>query len=167
KRGPFDDRLEKDNWVVLRFKGVNITDGKKEAEKVITAIEKNRKLVEAIASEKYDVDSEDLAYLLEDTPELRVRRAVWAKRLRYRKDYSRNKIDLAFVKWQVAAFIDADGKPKAGDEALAKKGWTVLRFKESGITDGKKEAEKISAAIKENKKVLKKAKKRPANKKKE
>ena len=162
---PCDERLADDGWVVLRFKGANITDAKKEAEKVITAIGKNRKIVEAIASERYDAEGDDLAYLLEDTPALRIRRAVWAKRLRYRRDYGRNKIDLAFVKWKVAAFIDADGKPKAGDESLAKKGWIVLRFRESDITDGKKEAEQISAAIKENKKALKKQKRTPAKKK--
>ncbi|MCL1984601.1 MAG: heterodisulfide reductase-related iron-sulfur binding cluster, partial [Methanomassiliicoccaceae archaeon] len=165
-RKPCDDRLEEDNWAVLRFKGVNITDGKKEAEKVIAAIEKNKKLVDAMESEKYDVDNmDDLAYLLEDTPELRVRRAVWKKKLRYRRNYSRYKIHMAFVKWQVAAFIDTDPKKRPVDDTLTSKGWIVLRFRESGITDGKKEAEQIFEAVKENKKLLKKPKKKPAKKK--
>jgi len=152
--GPDDERLEKDGWTVLRFKGANITDGSKEAEKVIAAIGKKK---DAVKEEK----EEDLSYLeVADTPELRVRKAVWAKRLRYRKDYGRSKIDLAFVKWKVAAFIDADGKPKQTDDALAKKGWIVLRFKESNITDGRDEAEKISAAIKDNKKIIGKPKKK-------
>jgi len=158
---PDDERLENDGWIVLRFKGANITDGNKEAEKVIAAIGKNKDSVKT-ADDKGD----DLSYLEEvDTPALRVRKAVWAKRLRYRRDYGRNKIDLAFVKWKVAAFVDADGRPKATDDALVKKGWIVLRFKESNVTDGKNEAERISAAIKENKKALSKPKKRTAAKK--
>jgi len=158
---PGDEKLEKDGWVVLRFKGANITDGVKEAEKIIATIEKNKDAAEA-APEKED----DLAYLEEaDTPALRVRKAVWAKRLRYRREYGRTKIDLAFVKPRVAVFIDAEGKPKASDDALAKKGWIVLRFKESNITDGKKETDKIVASIKENKKALSKPKKKAPAKK--
>jgi very-short-patch-repair endonuclease len=159
---PGDEKLEKDGWVVLRFKGPNITDGQKEAEKVIAAIKKNKDAAGTTAADK----EEDLSYLEEaDTPALRVRKAVWTKRLRYRRDYGRAKIDLAFVKWKVAVFIDADGKAKPSDDALVKKGWIVLRFKESNITDGKKESESISAAIKENKKVLNKPKKKTPAKK--
>jgi very-short-patch-repair endonuclease len=155
-----DEKLAKNGWTVLRFKGSNITDGKKEAEKVIAAITENKDAAVA-AEEKND----DLAYLEEeDTPALRVRKAVWAKRLRYRRDYGRNKIDLAFVKPKVAVFV-GDDKPKASDDALVKKGWVVLRFKDSEVTDGKKETEKIIASIKGNKKALNKPKKKAAAKK--
>jgi very-short-patch-repair endonuclease len=160
---PCDARLEKDGWTVLRFRGADITDGNEEAKKITAAIERNKVSAEAIAiSDKGD----DLAYLEEeDTPALRVRKAVWAKRMRYRRDYGRNKIDLAFVKWKVAAFVNADGKGERSDESLVKNGWIVLRFKGSDITDGRKETEMIVAAIKENKKALSKPKKKTSGKK--
>ncbi|MDR0334857.1 MAG: 4Fe-4S dicluster domain-containing protein [Methanomassiliicoccaceae archaeon] len=159
---PVDGKLEKDGWTVLRFKGANITDGAKESEKVIAAIGKSKDAAAPAASDKDD----DLSYLEEaDTPALRIRKAVWAKRLRYRRDYGRAKIDLAFVKWKVAVFVDADGKLRTSDDALVNKGWIVLRFKESAVTDGKTEAEKISAAIKDNKRILSRPKKKAPAKK--
>ncbi|MDR0198890.1 MAG: very short patch repair endonuclease, partial [Methanomassiliicoccaceae archaeon] len=159
---PSDAKLEKDGWTVLRFKGASITDAKKEADIIVAAITD----IKGAPKDATGGAEEDLSYLEEeDTPALRVRKAIWAKRLRYRRDYGRNKVDLAFVKWKVAAFIDADGKAKASDEALTKKEWVVLRFKEADITDGKKEADIIVAAIKDNKKAMAKPKKRPAAKK--
>ena len=167
ERQPCDDILEADNWAVLRFKGANITDAKKEADKVVTAIEKNRDFLEELEFEGDDgEEEEDLSYLLEDTPEGRMRRAVWNKRIRYRRNYSRYKIDMAFVKFKVAVFVDNDGKGKPVDDTLAKKGWVVLRFKKGNITDGQEEANIVHKAVKERKKALKKKKKKPAAKKK-
>ena len=165
-RQPCDGKLEEDGWLVLRFKGANITDGKKEAEKVLSSIEKNIEFLEELAAAE-DADEEDLSYLLEDTPEGRVRRAVWNKRLRYRRNYNANRIriDVAFVRFRVAVYIDEDGKDKPSDETLRKRGWNVIRIKRSNITDGKKEAEVIHAAVKESKKALRKKKRRTAKKK--
>jgi very-short-patch-repair endonuclease len=164
ERRPCDGKLEKEGWSVLRFKGANVTDGKKEAEKVIAAIG-DRTFADASEPEGDDADDgEDLSYLLENTPEGRVRRAVWNKRLRYRRNYGRYAINIAFVKFKVAVFIDADGKSKPVDDALEKKGWSVIRFKEAAITDGKKEADLIHKAVKEGKKVSRKKRKKPAKK---
>jgi hypothetical protein len=73
---------------------------------------------------------------------------------------------MAFVKYKVAVFMDADGKGKSVDDTLAKKEWTVLRFRVKDITDGKKEADIIHKAVKDNKKkaAKKKKKKAPAKK---
>jgi len=154
ERGASDDILEGDDWIVLRFKGSGIDDGKKEAEKIIAAIEKNRAILGMM--------DDEVSYIAEDTPAARLKKAVWAKRLRYRMDYGDEGIDLAFVKRKVAVFIDGNGK---NDEILAKKGWKVLRFKGADITDGSKEAKLISDAVKESDKAVKKKKKRPAKKK--
>ena len=167
ERQECDGKLEADNWTVLRFKGSNITDGKKEADKVIAAIEKNKEFLEELEFEgSGGEEEEDLSYLLDDTPEGRFRRAVWNKRIRYRRNYSRYKIDMAFVKVKVAVFADSDGKGKSVDDTLEKKGWRVLRFKIGDITDGKKEADIVHKAVKDAKKAGKKKKKKPAAKKK-
>ncbi|MCL2712661.1 MAG: heterodisulfide reductase-related iron-sulfur binding cluster, partial [Methanomassiliicoccaceae archaeon] len=153
-RRPCDDALEENNWVVLRFKGVNITDGAKEANKVMAAIEKNRDYLEELEFEGGE-EEEDLSYLLEDTPEGRVRRAVWNKRVRYRRNYSRYKIDMAFVKIKLAVFF-GEPKKKTYDENLERKGWAVMRVRIPEETDGQEEAAVIYKAVKERKKALKK-----------
>jgi len=154
ERRPSDDRLEGDDWIVLRFKGANIEDGKKEAEKVIAAIEKNRYILGAI-------NENDASYVADDSPVARLKRAVWARRHRYRMGYGEENIDLAFVKWKVAVFVDGNNKADGG---LTKKGWTVLRFKGADITDGTRESKLIHDAIKSSNKSLKKKKKKPAKK---
>ena len=160
ERRSCDEKLEADNWVVLRFKGVNITDGKKEANKVIAAIERNSERLDELEFEGDSEEEEDLSYLLEDTPEGRVRRAVWNNRLRYRRNYSRYKIDMAFVKVKVAVFMDADGKPKNVDNILEKRGWIVARYKVGDITDGQEQAAAITKIVKERKREMKKKKKK-------
>ncbi|MCL2890714.1 MAG: heterodisulfide reductase-related iron-sulfur binding cluster [Methanomassiliicoccaceae archaeon] len=154
ERRPIDDKLEGDDWIVLRFKGANIDDGSKEAEKVIAAIEKNNRIL--------GTGDEDVSYITENDPVARLKKAVWNKRLRYRMGYGEENIDLAFVKWKVAVFVDGDGK---ADGRLIKDGWEVLRFKGTDITDGAKETKLISDALKESDKNLKKKKKKLAKKK--
>jgi Fe-S oxidoreductase/very-short-patch-repair endonuclease len=164
---PCDEKLAEDNWMVLRFKGASVTDGEKEAKKIVAAIEKNTERLEELEFEGDGGEDEeyDLSYLSEDTPEGRVRRATWNKRLRYRRGYSRYKIDMAFVKFKVAVFMDADGKRKPVDETLEKRGWTILRIRIKDITDGKEQADVIHKAVKESKKkTAKKKKKKPAKK---
>jgi Fe-S oxidoreductase/very-short-patch-repair endonuclease len=161
-----DRLLENDGWAVFRFKGANISDGRKEADKIIAAIGTNKEAMEDLDFEEGGSDDEeDLSYLLDDTPEGRVRRAVWNKRIRYRRNYSRYKIDMAFVKFKVAVFFDDHGKPKAADDPLTAKGWVVMRIKVPDITDGADEAARIHKAVKEAKKATRKKKKKPAKKK--
>jgi len=154
ERKPIDDRLEEDCWIVLRFKGANIDDGTKEAEKVVSAIEKNNNIL--------GTGDEDISYITENDPGARLKKAAWNKRLRYRIGYGEENIDLAFVKWKVAVFVDGDGK---GDGRLIKDGWKILRFKGTDITDGAKETKIISDALKESDRSLKKKKKKVAKKK--
>lgn len=97
----------------------------------------------------------------EVTPEGVVRRAAWNKGLRCRRNYGINNIQIAFVKSKVAVYVTADGASTAKDAKLADDGWVVLRYKESDVTDGVKQADEIKAAAKENARALKKkAKKR-------
>ncbi|MCL2608067.1 MAG: heterodisulfide reductase-related iron-sulfur binding cluster [Methanomassiliicoccaceae archaeon] len=144
-----DESLEMKDWAVMRFMEDDITDAWKEAEEVMDAVD-----------DSLGMDMYDLAYLLVDTPELRLRRAVWNKRLRYRRNYGRDKIDVAFVRWRVAVFVDEDGLRKPVDDSLSHRGWTVLRYRASDITDGKKQAEEISAIVKGNKREQQKPKKK-------
>ena len=154
ERKQIDDKLEEDGWIVLRFKGANIDDGAKEAEKVVAAIDKNNSIL--------GTGDEELSYITENDPGARLKKAVWNKRLRYRIGYGEENIDLAFVKWKVAVFVDGDGR---SDGRLIKDGWTILRFKGTDITDGAKETKLISDALKESERSLKKKKKKLAKKK--
>ena len=103
------------------------------------------------------LSDEDLG-LIPDTPSGFVRRACWNKGLRCRKDYGPYYIPFAFVKSKVAVYIDGDTPDNRNDEALQKKSWIVLHFKEADVTDGQKEAEVVYDAVKENTRALKKAK---------
>ena len=103
------------------------------------------------------LSDEDLG-LIPDTPSGFVRRACWNKGLRCRKDYGPYYIPFAFVKSKVAVYIDGDTADNSNDEALQKKSWIVLHFKEAEVTDGQKEAEVVYDAVKENTRALKKAK---------
>ena len=106
------------------------------------------------ADEDFDVDFDDL------TPEGKVRRAAWNKGLRCRRNYGPYTIQTAFVKSKVAVFVLENDKRTELDETLESKGWTVLRFKESDITDGQEQAELIKQTHKANLRAQKKKKKR-------
>jgi len=90
--------------------------------------------------------------IMEDTPDALLRRATWNKGLRCRRDYGEYLIPIAYVKAKVAVYVqtEAGADDASVDEKLMAKGWTVFRYKESDITDGKDQAEEISKAVKEN-----------------
>ena len=75
-------------------------------------------------------------------------------------------IPVAFVKSKVAVYIDAGAPDHSNDEILAKKGWIVLHFDESKVTDGAEEAQVVYDAVKENMRAMKKAKSKSKAKKK-
>ncbi|MBR1888336.1 MAG: hypothetical protein IJ810_00045 [Candidatus Methanomethylophilus sp.] len=113
-----------------------------------------------------DEDFDDDDFELEpDTPAALLRRACWNTGLRCRKNYGPYFIPVAFVKSKVAVYIDEDTPDHSNDEVLAKKGWIVLHFAESKITDGADEAQVVYDAVKENIRAMKKAKKSKAKKK--
>ena len=61
--------------------------------------------------------------------ELALRKALWNKGYRYRKNYAAlpGKPDIALTKYKIAVFCDSEffhGK----DKALLFRGWTVIRF---------------------------------------
>jgi DNA mismatch endonuclease, patch repair protein len=95
-------------------------------------------------------------------PEVLLRKALWAKRFRYRVQYGKEKIDIAFPSSKVAIFVDGcfwHGCPihshlpksnkqywhpkleknieraKSKDERLQKEGWVVLHFWEHELND--------------------------------
>ena len=111
------------------------------------------------------LSDEDLG-LIPDTPSGFVRRACWNKGLRCRKNYGPYFIPVAFVKSKVAVYIDAGAPDHSNDEILAKKGWIVLHFDESKVTDGAEEAQVVYDAVKENMRAMKKAKAKSKAKKK-
>ena len=94
------------------------------------------------------------------TPEGKVRRAAWNKGLRCRRNYGPDCIQTAFVKSKVAVFVlESDARTEL-DDKLEAEGWSVLRFKESDVTDGQEQADIIKQKHKENLRAMKKAKKR-------
>ena len=117
---------------------------------------------EMVGDEDFDDDDFELE---PDTPAALLRRACWNKGLRCRKNYGPYFIPVAFVKSKVAVYIDEDTPDHSNDEVLAKKGWIVLHFAESKITDGADEAQVVYDAVKENIRAMKKAKKSKAKKK--
>ena len=95
-------------------------------------------------------------------PEVLLRKALWAKGLRFRIHYGKEKIDIAFPSKKLAIFVDGcfwHGCPihshlpkshkdywhpklrrnierdKAKNERLESEGWTVLRFWEHDLTE--------------------------------
>ncbi|MDR2698872.1 MAG: hypothetical protein LBB30_04270 [Candidatus Methanoplasma sp.] len=112
-------------------------------------------------SEEYDESFE----VAEDTPDALLRRATWNKGLRCRRDYGEHQIPIAYVKAKVAVFVETEAGDTSADEELRADGWTVLRYKESSITDGKEQAEDINRAVKENLKAERAAKKKKISKK--
>jgi colicin import membrane protein len=101
----------------------------------------------------------------EDTPDSLLRRATWNKGLRCRRDYGEYQIPIAYVKAKVAVYVEAVPGDTSSDEKLRADGWTVLRFQEKDITDGKDQAEDISRAVKENLKAERASKKKKGSKK--
>jgi hypothetical protein len=102
-------------------------------------------------TEDSESESSDEEYIVsEDTPDALVRRAAWNKGLRCRRDYGDHKIPVAFVKGRVAVYITPFDKDTTSDQVLKSDGWTVLRFDESEITDGKEQGEIIYNSVKEN-----------------
>ena len=95
-----------------------------------------------------------------DTPETIVRRACWNRGLRCRRDYGDDHIPFAFVKGQVAVFVDASEPDISIDAKLESEGWAVFHFRESDIGDGESQADIVEAAVKENLKAHKSAKKK-------
>jgi len=96
------------------------------------------------------------------TPEIILRKSLWAKGLRYRKYYCKEKIDIAFPSKKLAIFVDGcfwHGCPihshlpksnksywlpklqgnieraKSKDGRLQKEGWTILHFWEHEIIE--------------------------------
>ena len=115
------------------------------------------------------------------SPEIRMRRALWAIGLRYRLQYGREKIDIAFPGKKLAVFIDGCfwhscpihghvprsnigyWKPKleknaeraaAKDARLQQAGWAVVHFWEHEVnSDAGGCARKIQAILSNAKKV--------------
>ena len=107
-------------------------------------------------------------------PELRLRKALWAKVLRFRVQYGKEKIDIAFPSKKIAVFVDGcfwHGCPihshlpksneeywvpklkknierdKAKNERLEAEGWKVLRFWEHELTKCGEVVKKIEYEI--------------------
>ena len=95
---------------------------------------------------------EDLEYIMDLTPEGKVRRNAWNRGLRCRRYYGEHKIEIAFVAQKVAVYVYAGTPDTSSDATLGEQGWIILRFKEEDITDGGKEADEIKAAVKSRKK---------------
>ncbi len=107
-----------------------------------------------------DEEFDDEEFNWELTPEGKVRRAAWNKGLRCRRNYGPDEIQTAFVKSKVAVFVlESDARTEL-DDKLEAEGWSVLRFKESDVTDGQEQADIIKQTTKENLRAMKKAKKR-------
>jgi DNA mismatch endonuclease (patch repair protein) len=108
-------------------------------------------------------------------PEIVLRKALWAKGLRFRVYYGKEKIDIAFPSKRLAIFVDGcfwHGCPihshlpkshkdywhpklkrnierdKAKNSRLERDGWKVLRFWEHELTNTEEVARKIQNALK-------------------
>jgi DNA mismatch endonuclease (patch repair protein) len=109
-------------------------------------------------------------------PEIALRKALWAKGLRFRKYYGEEKIDIAFPKPKIAIFVDGcfwhgcpihSHLPKSNEkywipklkknierdhaknERLKTEGWKVLRFWEHELTNRDKIIKRIESELKE------------------
>ena len=107
-------------------------------------------------------------------PELCLRKALWAKGLRFRIQFGKEKIDIAFPSKKIAVFVDGcfwHGCPihshlpksneeywvpklkknierdKAKNERLEAEGWRVLRFWEHELTNCSEVIKKIEYEI--------------------
>ncbi len=133
------------------------------APKAAVVAEKAEPVVATVATEDAKlaaVDSENWDEItFDNSPATLLRRAIWNKGLRCRKQYGPENIDIAFVKSKVAVFVYENTADNSKDDGLKADGWIVLHFKESSITDGETQAEEVQAAVKENLHNLKKKKK--------
>jgi len=116
-------------------------------------------------TELEDEYSEEEFEMFEDTPDALLRRATWNKGLRCRRDYGEFQIPIAFVKAKVAVYVVPEFGNTSDDDALRAEGWTVFRYLESEITDGKDQAEDINKAVKDNLRAERAAKKKSKAKK--
>lgn len=109
-------------------------------------------------------------------PEVTLRKALWAKGLRFRIHYGKEKIDIAFPRKKLAIFIDGcfwHGCPehsrlpktrknywhpklkrnierdRAKEERLKSEGWKIMRFWEHELKDLNAIMDKIQTALKE------------------
>ena len=107
-------------------------------------------------------------------PEIKLRRALWARGCRYRVQFGREKIDIAFPKKKVAVFVDGCfwhgcplhsklpksntlywhpklSKNKERDKEkqlrLVNEGWLVLRFWEHELSNVEEVVERVILAI--------------------
>lgn len=108
------------------------------------------------AGDDFDIDEDEWAM----TPEGIVRRAAWNKGLRCRRNYGPLAIPVAFVRWKVAVYVDADESTERDRESLEKEGWVVVNYKSSQITDGQEQAEELRDTVKSQMRALKKKKKK-------
>jgi DNA mismatch endonuclease, patch repair protein len=108
-------------------------------------------------------------------PEIELRKALWAKGLRFRKYYGKEKIDIAFPKPKIAVFVDGcfwhgcpihSHVPKSNkkywipklkrnverdiskNERLELEGWKVLRFWEHELSNINQVIGKIDSELK-------------------
>jgi DNA mismatch endonuclease (patch repair protein) len=108
-------------------------------------------------------------------PEIILRKALWARGLRFRKYYCKEKIDIAFPSRKLAIFVDGCfwhgcsihshlpkshkeywhpklkmnmERDKAKNKRLEVSGWKVLRFWEHELKDINEVASKIQNALK-------------------
>ena len=108
------------------------------------------------AGDDFDIDEDEWAM----TPEGIVRRAAWNKGLRCRRNYGPLAIPVAFVRWKVAVYIDADETTEENRSKLEKDGWIVVNYESSKITDGQEQAEELRDTVKSQMRALKKKKKK-------
>jgi colicin import membrane protein len=125
--------------------------------------------VEADAGTYTDQEEEgfdEFAEVEAETPDALLRRATWNKGLRCRRDYGEFQIPIAYVRAKVAVYVQPEFHEDDAlrDEEIRAAGWTVFRYLESEISDGKDQAEEISKAVKENLKAERAAKKKKSKK---
>ncbi|MDR3283340.1 MAG: hypothetical protein LBS92_07045 [Candidatus Methanoplasma sp.] len=113
----------------------------------------------AVTDEGSDDEYADFE-IVEDTPEALVRRAAWNKKLRCRRDYGPYHIPIAFVRGKVAVYVESETGDTSSDGILRDEGWTIFRYLDSDVTDGKQQGEEISKAVKDSLKA-ERAKKKP------
>jgi len=126
--------------------------------------------VEDVVESVSEVDNQEDVYegeyeVIEDTPDALVRRAAWNKGLRCRRNYGDHNIPVAFVKGKVAVYVVPEAGDTSLDDVLESEGWTVLRYLEADITDGKAQGDEISKAVKNNLRAERASKKKKSTKK--
>ena len=121
-----------------------------EPEPVPEPVEEELPVEEPIEESSDDEGLDEEYEIVEDTPDALVRRAAWNKGLRCRRDYGEHSIPVAFVKGKVAVYVVPEMGDTSIDDTLRSEGWTVFRFLESDVTDGKEQGEEIAKAVKEN-----------------